>query len=189
MGTVRLGLAVAAALLVLLVIAGVATAARANAPVTIATAAQLKVQQSAVERDVERSYEQAVEQVRKVRALNLAITAARADEIAAKAFADLKTLRHSAYLSLGQTMGMAAGEVEAYGTATEARFDQSPVLKQTASPSPVLLAPLFYGVVTRMSELSTLIADQATTQLTASPASSPTPSATARPSASPSPAR
>jgi hypothetical protein len=86
-------------------------------------------------------------------------------------------------------MGMAAGEVEAYSTATEARFDQSPVLKQTASPSPVLLAPLFYGVVTRMSELSTLIADQATTQLTASPASSPTPSATARPSASPSPAR
>ena len=90
-------------------------------------------------------------------------------------------------------MSMAAAEAETYAAATETRFDQAPVAKQTASPSPVLLAPRFYAIVSRMSEVATLIADQATTQLTAPPPSpSPTPSVapgTARPSASPSPTR
>jgi hypothetical protein len=194
MGTVRIVLAVAAALVVVLVIFGIAALARANEPVTVASSAQLKVQQAAVERDVERAYEQSATQVTKVRALNLAIAAAQADQIAAKALADLRTLRHSAFLSLGQIMGMPAAEAEAYGTATETRFDAAPVSKQTPSPSPVLLAPRLYAVASRMSELATLIADQATTALTAPPPSaSPTPSAspspTARPSASPSPTR
>ncbi len=191
--TVRIGIAVAAVLLALVATVGLAMAARANEPVTVATAAQMKVQQAAAERDVERAYEQAVEQVTKVRALNLAITAAQADQIASKALTDLRTLRHSAFLSLGQVMSMAAAEAETYATATETRFDQAPVAKQTASPSPVLLAPRFYAIVSRMSEVATLIADQATTQLTAPPPSpSATPSVapgTARPSASPSPTR
>jgi len=190
--TVRIGAAVGAVLLALVAIAGIAAAARANEPVTVASAAELKIQQTAVERDVERSYEQAVEQVAKVRALNLAITVAQADQIAAKAMSDLRTLRHSAFVSLAQIMSMSAADAEAYSTAAEARFDAAPVSKQTASPSPVLLAPRYYAVVTRMSELSTLIADQATTQLTAPPPSaapSVAPSVTARPSASPSPTR
>jgi uncharacterized protein with PIN domain len=193
---VRIGLAVAAALLSLLVIVGVAMVARANEPVTVATAAQMKTQQAAAERDVERAYEQAAIQVNKVRALNLPITAAQADQIASKALSDLRTLRHSAFLSLGQTMSMAAAESETYAVATETRFDQAPASKETGSPSPVLLAPRFYAIVSRMSELATLIADQATTQLTASPSSTPSPSPTpsvapgsARPSASPSPTR
>ena len=194
MSTVRIALAALAAVVVLALIFVVGAVAHANEPVAIANAAQLKVQQSAVERDVERSYEQAVDQVHKVRALNLAITAAQADQIAAKALTDLRTLRHSAFQSLGQIAGMAAAEAEAYSTATETRFDQAPVSKETASPSPVLLAPRFYTVVSRMSELATLIGDQATTQLTAPPPSaSPTPSVapspTARPSATPSPTR
>lgn len=187
---VRIGIGAAAGLLVLLVIVGLAMAARANQPVTVATAAQLKVQQAAAERDVERAYEQAAEQVTKVRALNLAITTAQADQIATKALSDLRTLRRSAFLSLGQTMNMVAAEAETYATANEARFDQEPLKRQTASPSPVLLAPRFYAIVSRMSELATLLADQATTQLTAPPPSaSPTPSSSVRPSASPSPTR
>ena len=190
--TVRVSIAVTVGLLALLAIVGFAMAARANEPVTVATAAQMQVQRAAAERDVERAYEQSAEQVTKVRALNLAITAAQADQIASKALIDLRTLRHSAFLSLGQVMGMAAAEAETYATATETRFDQAPVAKQTASPSPVLLAPRFYAIVSRMSELATLLADQATTQLTAPPPSavpSPTPSGSARPSASPSPTR
>ena len=188
----RIGIAVTVGLLALLAIVGLAMAARANEPVTVATAAQMQVQRGAAERDVERAYEQSAEQVTKVRALNLAITAAQADQIASKALTDLRTLRHSAFLSLGQVMSMAAAEAETYAVATETRFDQAPVAKQTASPSPVLLAPRFYAIVSRMSELATLLADQATTQLTAPPPSaspSPAPSGSARPSASPSPTR
>jgi hypothetical protein len=194
MGTLRIVLAVVAALIVLAVIFAIAAVAHANEPLAIANAAQIKVQQTAVERDIERSYEQAVDQVRKVRALNLAITAAQADQIAAKALSDLQMLRHSAFVSLGQVMSVAAAEAETYSTATEKAFDQAPVAKQTASPSPVLLAPRFYAIVSRMSEVATLIADQATIQLTAPPPSaSPTatpsasPAPTARPSTSPSP--
>jgi hypothetical protein len=189
---VRIGITVTVALLALLAIVGLAMAARANEPVTVATAAQMKVQQAAAERDVERSYEQSAEQVIKVRALSLAITAAQADQIATKALTDLRALRHSAYLSLGQVMSMAAAEAETYAAATETRFDQAPVARETASPSPVLLAPRFYAIVARMSELATLLADQATTQLTAPPPSSspsPAPSGSARPSPSPSPTR
>ena len=190
--TVRIGIAVTVGLLALLAIVGLAMAARANEPVTVATAAQMQVQRAAAERDVERAYEQSAEQVTKVRALNLAITAAQADQIASKALTDLRTLRHSAFLSLGQVMSMAAAEAETYAVATETRFDQAPVAKQAASPSPVLLAPRFYAIVSRMSELATLLADQATTQLTApppSPSPSPAPSGSTRPSPSPSPTR
>jgi len=186
--SVRIGVSVGAALIGLLVIVGVAMAARANEPLTVATATQMKLQQSAAERDVERAYEQAAEQVTKVRALNLAITAAQADQIAAKALSDLRALRHSAFASLGQITSMVAAEAETYSTAAESRFDAAPVRKQTASPSPVLLVPRFYAVVSRMSELATLIADQATTQLTAPPPSS-SPVGSARPSPSPSPTR
>lgn len=192
--TVRIGVAVTVTLLALVAIVGLAMAARANEPVTVATAAQMKIQQAAAERDVERAYEQSVGQVTKVRALNLPITAAQADQIASKALTDLRALRHSAFVSLGQVMSMAAAEAETYATSTEAGFDAAPVARQTASPSPVLLAPRFYAIVSRMSELATLLADQATTQLTAPPPTpsaspSPTPSGSARPSASPSPTR
>ncbi len=155
----------------------VARAAEAN---TVASSSVLQAQQSAAERDVERAYEAAVEQVRKVRALNLAITPAQADAIATKAFGDLKALRHSGLVSLGQVLGLA--NVEPYATATEQRFDQTPVSTQPA-PTPVLLAPRLYSIVTTMSQLAGQLSDQATTALTA-PAATTAP--TAAPSASPS---
>jgi hypothetical protein len=190
--TVRIVLAVVVAILVLAAIFGIVTVVHANEPIAVATATQMKVQQTAAERDVERAYEQAVEQVRKIRALNLAITAAQADQISGKARSDLRTLRHSAFVSLGQMLNMTAAEAEVYSTATETRFDQAPVATQSPSPSPVLLAPRFYTVVSRMSELATLLADQATTQLTAPPPSAaptatPTATPTTRPSGAPSP--
>jgi hypothetical protein len=158
----------------------IARAAEAN---TVANASVLQTQQSAAERDVERAYEQAVNQVRKVRGLNLAITAAQADAIAQKAFSDLTALRHSAFVSLGQVLGLA--DVGAYATGTEQRFDQAAVAAQP-SPLPVLLAPRLYAVVARMSELATQLSDQATTNLTA-PAATPAPTVAPSPSRTPAP--
>lgn len=180
--------AVLAVVLGVALVAGLGAIARANEPRLVASPAQVKTQQTAAERGVERAYEQATEQVRKVRALNLAISQAQADQIATRALADLKALRRSAFISLGQIVGMPAAEAESYAAVTEQRFDQSPIAalpSAAPSPSPVLLAPRFYLIVSRMSELATQLADQATTALTAPPPSpSPRP-----PSPSPSPAR
>jgi len=175
------GVIVGMLLVLALVMTGVV--ARAADATTVAGAAVLKTQQAAAERDVERAYEQAVEQVRKVRALNLAITAAQADAIALKAFNDLKALRHSGLLSLGQVLGLA--DADGYATATEQRFDQAPVSAQPA-PTPVLLAPRLYAIAARMSELAAQLSDQATTSLTA-PAATPAPTVAPSPSRTPTP--
>jgi hypothetical protein len=179
--------------LVGLALVGLAAVGRATETRTVATDQQVAAQQAAAERDVERAYEQATAQVRKVRALNLAISASQADAIAGKALSDLRALRHSALVSLGQLVGRSGGDADAYATTVEQRFDGAPV-STGPSPSPVLLAPRFYAIVTTMSELAAKLSDQATAQLTASPQSpSPSPTApassTPRPSASPSPSR
>ena len=170
-----------AAVLLLLALVATGVVSRAAEANTVASPAQLKAQQDAAERDLERAYEQATEQVRKVRALNLAIPAAQADTIAAKALTDLKTLRHSGLASLGQVLGLNAADSEANAAAAEKRFDQAPVFAQP-SPSPVLLAPRLFAIAARMSELATQVSDQATTDLTA-------PAATPAPTVAPSPAR
>ena len=169
----------------LLVVIAASAVAQANAPREVATAAQMQTQQTAAERDIERAYEQAALQIAKVRALNLAIPTSQADQIANKANSDLKALRHSAFVSLGQILGLAGGDADQYATVAEGRFEQSPVARASASPTPVLLAPRFYTIVSRMSELATQIADNATNALTASPSQTPAP----RASASPSPTR
>ena len=177
-----IGAAVAAVLVVIAVFIGASALVRANAPTTIASAAELKTQQGAAERDIERAYEQASAQVAKVRALNLAIPAAQADQIASKALSDLKALRHSAFVSLGQVLGLAGTDAEGYATVTEQRFDQTPVASASAPPTPVLLAPRFYTIVSRMSDLATQLADNATTAMTASPSQTPAASRTPSPS-------
>jgi hypothetical protein len=175
------------AVLLVLALVGSGVVARAAEAKTVASESVLKTQQAAAERDVERAYEQAVDQVRKVRALNLAITAAQADAITLKAFSDLKALRHSAFVKMGEVLGLA--DVEAYASGTEQRFEQAPVSAQP-SPTPVLLAPSLYAVVARTSELATQLSDQATAGLTApaatpAPTVAPSPSRTAAPSPSP----
>jgi hypothetical protein len=178
---------VAAAFVAVAVLVGLTTLIRANEPLASANTAQLNLQQGAVERDIERAYEQASQQVARVRALNLAISTAEADQITSKALTDLHTLRHNAYVSLGRVLGLAGAEPESYATTTEQRFDKAP-LSAAASPTPVLLAPRLYTIVSRMSELSTAIADQATAALTApAPSAPPTAAPTARPSGTPIP--
>jgi len=185
--TLMIGAAAAAALVVLAVLFGLGAVIRVNEPVTTATTAQLAYQQGAAERDIERAYEQASQQVVKVRALNLAISSAQADQIATKALGDLKTLRHNAYVSLGQVVGLVGNDTENYALAAEQKFDKAPVAAGP-SPTPVLLAPRLYTIVSRMSELATQLADQATNALTApAPSAAPTATPAASPSRSPSP--
>jgi hypothetical protein len=127
--------------------------------------------------------------VKKVRALNLAISAAQADTIAAKALNDLKLLRHSGLVSLGTVLGVTVP------TRNPAPRDRATLRSDPAHGSarslPVLLAPRLYAVVARMSELATQLSDRATTELTApaatpAPTTAPSPSRTPTPSASPS---
>jgi len=184
--------AVAAVVLLVLLVAvlsGTGVLARVTDPVAVASPQIVAAQQAAAERDVERAYEQAVEQVRKVRALRLAIPGQEADAIATKAFDDLKTLRHSAFVALGQVLGLAAGDAEGYASATERRIEQAPVAAQP-SPAAVLLAPRLYAIISRMSEVSTQISDKATNDLTApaaTPTGTPSPTGTRAPSPSPTP--
>lgn len=187
---IAVGALVVLVLLVVLMVTGVV--ARVTDPSTVAAAPILATHQAAAERDVERAYDQAVIQVRKVRALNLAVTAQQADAIATKALADLAALRHNAFVAIGQLLSMTPADADAYSTTTEQRFTQSPLTSQPA-PSPVLLAPRLYAIVSRMSEVATQISDKATTDLTApaptgtpTPAPTPTPTPTRSPSATPS---
>lgn len=179
------------AILIVAVIVGVAAVATANAPRATANPTLVQLQQGAAERDIERAYEQATLQIAKVRALNLAISEQQANQIASKALADMKTLRHNAFVALAAANGLASTDAETYATSAEARFDAAPV-SRAPSPTPVLLAPRYYTIVSRMSELSTVVADQATAQLTApatpaptTPAPSAAPTATVTPRPSP----
>ncbi len=182
--TLATGAAAVALTVALILIVASGVVARATDVRVVAGADELKTQQAAAERDVQRAYERSADQVKTVRALKLAIPTAQADSIANKALADLATLRHSAFLSMAPLLDLA--DAEGYATTTEQRFDKAP-LKGQPSPPPVLLAPRLYQIVSRMSDVATQISDKATTEMTAPPSASPPPQATTRPS--PSPAR
>ncbi len=147
----------------------------------VADQASLNVQRATAERGVERAFEQSTDQVKKARALKLAITAQQADAIATKALADLKTLRHSAFVSLGQAFGVSGDDAEKYATAMEQRYEAKPASAEP-TPSPLLLAPRLYQIVQRMDDLATQISDKATNDLVAPPS---TPSPSARPTPTP----
>lgn len=173
----RLLIAGAATLVAVLLIAGLAFSgalARGGMAMTVAGREDVVAQQAAAERHIGRGYDQAVDQVRKARALRLAIPAAQADAIATKALADLFALRHSALVSLGQAIGMGTDDAERWARTAEQAADAR---SGAARPSPtaVLLAPRLYAIVARMGELATQLSDAATTALTASPTPSPSP--------------
>ncbi|HVR88211.1 MAG TPA: hypothetical protein VHG53_01535 [Candidatus Limnocylindria bacterium] len=182
---VRVIVGVAAALLVLGLIA-TGTLARVASGTVVADRAMVVAEQAAAERDLERGYERATDQVRKARALKLAIPAQQVDAIANKALADLFTLRHSALVSMGQLVGAPADAAEAYAKSTEQALDQKGG-QQQPSAAPVLLAPRLYAIVSRFNDLATQIAERATTELTQSP--TPTPTPTVRPTPTPIPTR
>jgi hypothetical protein len=175
------GVIVRAVLVVLVLMAAAAIAGsgvlqRAATGTTVADSATVLAQQAAAARNIARGYDQSTEQVQKARALKLAIPAQQAETIATKALADLRTLRHSALVSLAQTTGASADGAEQYAKSTEQAQDAArgtPV----ASTAPVLLAPRFYAIVSRFDQLAAAISDQATTDLTQSPTTSPAPSA------------
>lgn len=173
----RLLIGGAATLVAVLLIAGLAFSgalARGGMAMTVAGREEVVAQQAAAERHIGRGYDQAVDQVRKARALRLAIPAAQADSIATKALTDLFALRHSAFVSLGQAVGMSTEDGERYARSAE---QAAQARSGTTQPSPgaVLLAPRLYAIVARMGELATRLSDEATTALTASPTPTPSP--------------
>ena len=170
---------------VLLVLAGVAVLGliasgvlgRVAGGITLADSASVAAQQGVAVRNIQRGYAQATDQVRKAHALKLAISAQQADAIATKALTDLATLRHSALLSLVQTTGTVA-DGESFARSTEQTLDAASAQPEP-SPTPVLLAPRLYAIVSRFDQLATSISDKATTDLTQSP--TPAPSGSPRP--------
>ncbi|HEV2251212.1 MAG TPA: hypothetical protein VGT60_11975 [Candidatus Limnocylindria bacterium] len=162
------------------------TIARLAGGAVVADPATVAAQRSVAERDLERGYEQATGQVRKARGLNLAISAQQADTIANKALADLFTLRHSALITISQSIGGSADAAESYAKSTEQALDAKAAQPQP-SADPVLLAPRFYAIVSRFNQLATQLTDQAVADLTQAASPAPTPSA--RPTPTPSPTR
>jgi hypothetical protein len=182
---VRIVLAVLAVMLLIGVIA-TGTVQRAATASVIADAGTIAAQRSVAERDLERGYEQATDQVRKARALNLAITAQQADTIANQALADLFTLRHTALIAVAQSFGTVADAAEGYARSTEQALDARRGQPQ-ASAVPLLLAPRLYSIVSRFNDLATQLSDKAVADLTQ--AATPVPTATSRPAPTPSPSR
>lgn len=173
---VPLGAVVRAVLLVLVGVAVLGLIAngalgRVAGGSTVADAASVAAQQSVAVRNIQRGYAQATDQVRKAHALKLAISAQQADAIATKALTDLATLRHSALLSLVQTTGTVA-DGESFAKSTEQGLDVTPTQPEP-SPTPVLLAPRLYAIVSRFDQLATSISDKATSDLTQSPTAAP----------------
>ena len=181
---------VVAVLALVAVLVGSGTLARAASGTVVADRAAVAAHQSAAERDIERGYETSTDQVKKARALKLAIGGAQADAIATKALSDLATLRHSALFSMSQVLGATSDAAEAYAKSTEQALDAKRGQPQP-SAAPVLLAPRLYAIVTRFDQLATQISDQAVADLTQSPPSTPaTPTPSVRPTTpTPSPTR
>ena len=159
---------------------------RAAGGTSVADASTVALHQAAAERDLDAGYVAATEQVKKARSLKLAISAQQADAIATKALTDLATLRHSALLSIGQTLGMPADGAEAYARSTEQAMDARRGQPQP-SVAPVLLAPRLFSIVSRFNDIATQLSDQATADLTQSVAPTPTPSPSATPTFRPTP--
>ncbi len=178
------------AVLVLVGVIASGAIGRAAGGTVVADAGAVAVQRSTAERDLEVGYEAAADQVRKVRALKLAISVQQADTLANKALTDLATLRHSALVSIAQQLGRTADVAEGEARSTEQLLDAKRGQPQ-ASVTPVLLAPRLYAIVARFNDLATQITDRATADLTQSQPAPPSASASPRPSptASPSPTR
>ena len=144
----------------------------------VAGAPALATQRVAAEHDIARAWTAAVDQLRKINDLVLPVTKPEADQITARAIADLRTVRQNALAALGLQVGMSAAEADAYVRATD------PLLEgQSFSSDPgVLLAPDVDAIVTRATQLYTQVGDAAANQLTQPKATpSPTPSPTAAP--------
>lgn len=180
--TMRVAVAVSVALLVVAafgVVPGPRQAlATALAPRLTADRAALEVQRLATEHSVQRGYAKAVDQLRQVRELTLAIAEREAVAVDAKAREDLRSIRREALAAVGQLTGLGGPSLDAYVGTTETRLDVGSVKDEPGA----LLAPQLFSVVRRADELFQQRADSATRELTRAPT---TPSPSARPSPSP----
>ena len=139
---------------------------------TVAGAPALAAQRVAAEHDIARAWSAAVDQLHKLNDLVLPVTKAEADQITAKAIADLRTVRQNALAALGAQVGMSAAETDAYVRATDPLLEG----QSFSSDAGVLLAPDVDAIVTRATQLYAQVGDGAAKQLTQPKAtSSPTP--------------
>ena len=146
--------------------------AAALQPVAVADAKALDAQRAAAERGIQRAYVAGADQVEKSKQLKLAISDTQADALRQKAISDLKTLRHSALVSLAGVLGSDATESEAYARAAEQRIEAAGPPDRT-STDPVLLAPRLFAIVQRMDEIAPQLTDKALRNLTVAPTAKP----------------
>ena len=161
----------------------------ATNPQVIADASAVAAQRIAAEHGIARGYAAQADQIAKINnELVLPISKADAAAITQKALADLRSVRLSALIALGTTLGLRPADAEAYARATDPQLEG----QSFAGDPGVLLAPDLGAIVTRAAALYAQVGDAAAKQLTqpsatASPSPSPTPRATVTPPPAPSP--
>ena len=143
-------------------------------PRAVATHDEVLAQQASTERAIQRAFGAAVDELHKARGLRLAITDAQAAAIEQRNLDDLKTLRHSALVSVAQIFNVTGPDADRYALATEARLDASPIPDRSAA-DPVLLAPRLYAIVQHMDDVAAQIGDRGVRDMTAAPTGSPRP--------------
>ena len=143
----------------------------------VAGAPALAAQRVAAEHDIARAWTAAVDQLRKLNDLVLPVTKAEADQITAKAIADLRTVRQNALAALAAQVGMSAAEADTYVRATDPLLEG----QSFSTDAGVLLAPDVDAIVTRATQLYTQVGDAAAKQLTQAKTVSPTPTPTPSP--------
>jgi hypothetical protein len=145
-------------------------------PTTVAGTNALAAQRVAAEHDIARSWNAAVDQLRKINDLVLPVTKSEAQAITDKAIADLRTVRRNRLAAIATKVGMSAADVDAYVRATDPLLEGPSFANEPA----VLLAPDLDAIVTRAAELYTQVGDAAAKLLT-QPRATPAPSPSARP--------
>jgi len=173
---VGLGSAVAQAIQVARELAHTAPGGLSLNPTTVGAANALAGQRVAAEHDIARSWNAAVDQLRKINDLVLPVTKSEAQAITDKAVADLRTVRRNALAAIANKLGMSAGDADAYVRATDPLLEGQSFANEPA----VLLAPDLDAIVTRAAQLYTQVGDAAAKQLT-EPRATPAPSPSARP--------
>jgi hypothetical protein len=173
---VGLGSAVAQAIQVSRKLAHASPGGLSLNPTTVAAANALAAQRVAAEHDIARSWNAAVDQLRKINELVLPVTKSEAQAITDKAVADLRTVRRNALAAIAKELGMSSADADAYVRATDPLLEGQPFANEPA----VLLAPGLDAIVTRASQVYAQVGDAAAKLLT-QPRATPAPSPSARP--------
>jgi hypothetical protein len=145
-------------------------------PTTVAGTNALTAQRVAAEHDIARSWNAAVDQLRKINDLVLPVTKSEAQAITDKAVADLRTVRRNALAKIANKLGMSSAEADAYVRSTDPLLEGPSFANEPA----VLLAPDLDAIVTIAAQLYTQVGDAAAKLLT-EPKPTPAPSPSARP--------